>query len=365
MRKILQICNGYFGSSLYKNFFEELRKHNIDNTVYVFTANSIIHSNLETDVIEESCYKNYERIFYHIKQKKIFNRFFKRFKTQNIDLIHAHTVFSNGDIAYRMKMKTGIPYIVAVRNTDINLFFKYVFFLRKHGIKILKEAEKIIFLSPKYEEEFFLRYVKKEEKENLKKKVIILPNGIDNFWIKNQRIYNQNLRKKIRIIQVGNIDKNKNIVTTIKVCKKLIRKGYDIELKVIGRLYLSSKVLEENFIKYIPFCRKDELLEYYRNSDIFLLPSKHETFGLVYAEALSQGLPIIYTRGQGFDGQIPDGEVGYSIAYNNVNEIVEKIEKILMNYEYYSTNTKKYLEKFNWEKISKEYIKIYNEIGVK
>lgn len=80
MRKILQICNGYFGSSLYKNFFEELRKHNIDNTVYVFTANSIIHSNLETDVIEESCYKNYERIFYHIKQKKYSIDFLKDLK---------------------------------------------------------------------------------------------------------------------------------------------------------------------------------------------------------------------------------------------------------------------------------------------
>ena len=177
-----------------------------------------------------------------------------------------------------------------------------------------------------------------------------------------KRTDNQNLKKKIKIIQVGNIDKNKNIVTTIKVCKKLIRKGYEIELKVIGRLYLNSKVLEENFIKYIPFCRKEELLEYYRNSDIFLLPSKYETFGLVYAEALSQGLPIIYTRGQGFDGQIPDGEVGYSVTYNDVNEIVEKIERILMNYEYYSINTKKYLEKFNWEKISNSYIEIYEEI---
>ena len=134
-----------------------------------------------------------------------------------------------------------------------------------YNFKNLKLEDQLVVAS-----QFKIFLLIRKEKENLKKKVIILPNGIDNFWIKNQRIYNQNLRKKIRIIQVGNIDKNKNIVTTIKVCKKLIRKGYDIELKVIGRLYLSSKVLEENFIKYIPFCRKDELLEYYRNSDIFL-----------------------------------------------------------------------------------------------
>ena len=50
------------------------------------------------------------------------------------------------------------------------------------------------------------------------------------------------------------------------------------------------------------------------------------------------------------------------MTYNDVNEIVEKIERILMNYEYYSINTKKYLEKFNWEKISNSYIEIYEEI---
>lgn len=362
--RVLQICNGYFDTKVYENFFLALEKHNIRNTIFVFLNKNRKVNEISTakELIVEKCYNSLERIVYWHKQKKVFNKFLISINFKKINLIHAHTVFSNGDIAYRVKKKVGVPYVVTIRNTDINVFFKYIFFLRKHGIKILKEAEKIIFLSPKYEEEFFLRYVKKEEKEELKKKVIILPNGIDNFWIKNQRTDNQNLKKKIKIIQVGNIDKNKNIVTTIKVCKKLIRKGYEIELKVIGRLYLNSKVLEENFIKYIPFCRKEELLEYYRNSDIFLLPSKYETFGLVYAEALSQGLPIIYTRGQGFDGQIPDGEVGYSVTYNDVNEIVEKIERILMNYEYYSINTKKYLEKFNWEKISNNYIEIYEEI---
>ena len=40
----------------------------------------------------------------------------------------------------------------------------------------------------------------------------------------------------------------------------------------------------------------------------FCLPSHAETFGLVYVEAMSQGLPIIY-EGQGFDKQFQDGEV--------------------------------------------------------
>ena len=84
-------------------------------------------------------------------------------------------------------------------------------------------------------------------------------------------------------------------------------------ITVIGDIKIRINELNENFIKY------------FIESDIFVMPSRYETFGLVYVEALSQGLPVIYTRGQGFDGQIPDGEVGYSVKCNDVNEIAEKL----------------------------------------
>jgi glycosyltransferase involved in cell wall biosynthesis len=58
---------------------------------------------------------------------------------------------------------------------------------------------------------------------------------------------------------------------------------------------------------------KEKLLNNYRNSDIFIMPSYNETFGLVYIEAMSQGLPIIYTQNEGVDGYFKEGSVGYSV----------------------------------------------------
>ncbi len=365
MKKVIHICNGYLDTKLYFELISRLNENNIINYIYVFCNKNKkeLGEENEKNIIIDKCFNSIERVIYWYKQKKVYNRFYKKFYTEGIDLIHAHTVFSNGDIAYRLNKKEGIPYIVAVRNTDINIFFKYMFFLRKHGINILKNASKIIFLSPVYKKAFLKKYVKDSLREEIEKKIIVLPNGIDNFWLENNLKYEKKeIKKRLKLIQVGSIDKNKNIHTTIKVCKKLIEKGYDIELKVIGKLYLDKKILNESFIKYIEYCKKEELITYYRDSDIFILPSKYETFGLVYAEAISQGLPIIYTRGQGFDGQILDGEVGYSVTYNNVEEIVEKIERILKNYNYYSANTKKYLKNFNWKKISEEYKKIYKNL---
>jgi len=92
------------------------------------------------------------------------------------------------------------------------------------------------------------------------------------------------------------------------------------------------------------------------------MPSITETFGLVYPEAMSQGLPLIYTRGQGFDGQLEDGKVGYSVDCNNPEEILSKIINILDNYKEFSRNCIDNIDKFRWGNITKQYKNIYENI---
>jgi glycosyltransferase involved in cell wall biosynthesis len=92
------------------------------------------------------------------------------------------------------------------------------------------------------------------------------------------------------------------------------------------------------------------------------MPSLTETFGLVYAEAMSQGLPVIYTRGQGFDGQFKEGEVGYSVNSSDIHEIVKKIISIIENYSEISKRCVKLVDKFNWNEITNNYNEIYKDI---
>ena len=47
-----------------------------------------------------------------------------------------------GGMALKLKREKNIDYIVAVRSTNVNLFFKYIFYLRRIGIQIMKEAKK-------------------------------------------------------------------------------------------------------------------------------------------------------------------------------------------------------------------------------
>ena len=91
------------------------------------------------------------------------------------------------------------------------------------------------------------------------------------------------------------------------------------------------------------------------------MPSIHETFGLVYAEAMSQGLPVIYTKGQGFDEQFDEGIVGYHVDCYNAKEIAYRILDVLNHYNQLSKNCVKLCDKFHWNLITPEYINIYKE----
>jgi glycosyltransferase involved in cell wall biosynthesis len=146
-----------------------------------------------------------------------------------------------------------------------------------------------------------------------------------------------------------------------------MEKGYKIKFDVVGKVK-DQKVF--NIIKNLPYVNylgvkpKEELINIYRHNDIFVLPSINETFGLVYAEAMSQGLPVIYTKGQGFDGQFKDGEVGYAVRYDSSKDIYEAVIKICHKYNEISRMCVENAGRFNWNKISVEYFQIYSSLNI-
>ena len=164
----------------------------------------------------------------------------------------------------------------------------------------------------------------------------------------------------------GRIDKNKNLDTTIKCCNKMLKNKYSVNFTIIGSIAYKkyNKILKKyNFINYMGQKNKEEIINIYKDMDIFVMPSKHETFGLVYAEALTQGLPVIYTKNEGFDQLFEDGEVGYAIKYNDYLKMEQRINNIVENYEKISKNCIEKSLIFNWNDIADKYMNIYKEIN--
>ena len=92
------------------------------------------------------------------------------------------------------------------------------------------------------------------------------------------------------------------------------------------------------------------------------MPSFTESFGLVYAEAMSQGVPVVYSKGQGFDNQFPEGTVGFHVDANDPESVAEGIEKVIDSFDAIRERTVISAGKFNWDDISKRYVEIYQKI---
>lgn len=366
--KVLHINSYYSKRFFYKNLYDNQIKQGIDVNVYVPVSNDFVEPNIDIGSYAKvrRNHRKYDRAIFQIKHWKILKDIKEQYSLADYQILHAHSLFSNGYIAYKVNQQYNIPYIVTARNTDLNTFFKYMVHLRTLGIKILLNSSKIIFLSTSLRDELIDKYIPNNLKEEIFKKSAIIPNGLDSFWLENKnQPKSQPNKKEINILQVGIIDKLKNPLTTSKAIELLNIQGYNITFNIVGKIEdeaIYKELISKDYVKYYSPMPKEKLISMYRENDIFVMPSLRETFGLVYVEAMSQGLPVLYSQGQGFDNQFPDGEVGYAIESTNEEDIAEKILSVVENYESISKKAIDSSIKFDWNKIAQEFADIYKNI---
>lgn len=364
--KVLHINCNYLGTALHQLMIEKLDAHGIENKVFAphCSATEIIVKPND-NVIASNCFKRNDKFVFHHKQKKIVRSIEENVVVDDYDVIHAYTLFTDGNAARTLSEKYGIPYVVAVRNTDMNFFFKKMVHLRGVGVKAMRKASKVFFLSEAYMNTALEKYVPKKYRDEIKAKSEIVPNGIDDFWHDNRYDGERTPEKVIRLIYAGRIDKNKNIRTTQKAMELLRKKGIESRLTVVGKVYDDAEyqlIAADPYTVCKPAVPKEKLIDEYRSGDIFVMPSYKETFGLVYAEAMSQGLPVVYTQGQGFDCQFKEGEVGYHVPSDSPEAVADAIEKICGDYAGISRRAAEGSARFNWDSIVSTYISFYEQI---
>lgn len=364
--RVLHINCNYIGTALHQLMVEKLDEFGYKNSVFVPTYDknlSVITPN--ENVLISECFKKWDRLFFDYKQKKIFDSIQRNYSIRDFNVIHAYTLFTDGNCARLLSEKYGVPYVVAVRNTDVNSFFRLMPHLRKRGVKNMLGASAIFFLSEAYKQQVFEKYIPVKYHDVLQRKSYIIPNGIDDFWFHNVPKCIGKIDDKIKLIYAGRIDRNKNILTTQRAMELLRSKGFEVSLTVVGKVAderLFTEIKKDPYTICLSAQPKEKLLELYRNHNIFVMPSFTETFGLVYAEAMSQGLPIVYTKGQGFDGQFVDGLVGYSVNAKSAEEVANAVEKITDKYDEISANAIASHQKFHWDKIVRNYMEIYESL---
>lgn len=362
MLNVLHICNAFYTNKFYKNLFTSL--NNISNNiVFAIIRNNYKYTFQSNFKIINSCKLNYfDKFFYLNKSNKLFNDLCNKIDFTLINHSHAHTLFSDGIISYKLYLKYNIPYTISVRNVDINIFFKYLFIYRNIAINILLNSKNILIISPVYRSKL-LYYVPNEYHNLFNSKITVIPNGIDKFWLNNIQSVSKN-NKYFNILQVSNINYNKNILSVLFAINKLNYKN-KIIYNVVGNgnkfflffLYLISKIYKINLIIH-PFKKFNELIEIYSNTNLFIMVSHKETFGIAYIEALTQNIPVIYSKNQGIDGYFSNNYIIGATSYS-INSISNSIDRIFKNKSDIKIIEDINFNNFNWDNISFKFYNLY------
>ena len=225
--------------------------------------------------------------------------------------------------------KLGLPFVAGIHNSDLEVLTNplYKFHFKKRLEKALTNAKAIACRSFVIKDKLLKLY------PGFESKTFTAPSGIDERYITEfiSSNANENIsstiqpfnHSTIQVLTCANFKKRKNIDKVIEACKGL--KGF--ELTVIGDGSGCRKLEKiDKSVKFTGRLNHDKVLEKMRESDIFILPSINETFGMVYLEAMAQGCITICTKDDGIAGIIKDGENGFLTL-----PISSEIRKLLLN----------------------------------
>ena len=204
--------------------------------------------------------------------------------------------------------KLNLPFTAGVHCSDITVLTKplYRYYFKPRLLKALNNARKIACRSFVLKEKLAKLY------PDFLQKTFVAPSGIDEKYI----VETPNLidTKHLKVVTCAQLIKRKNIDKIIKGLKNIKPEN----LTIIGdgkeKNYLEKLAKEVNYpVIFLGRLPHEEVFEVMKNSDIFVLPSENETFGMVYLEAMASGCITIGVERDGIDGIIKHGYNGFTL----------------------------------------------------
>lgn len=291
-------------------------------------------------------------------------------KLHKIELLHVHYAIPHayaGYMAKQMLKSEGIkiPMVTTLHGTDITLVGKHPFYKSAVCFSINK-SDVVTSVSQNLKEETYSLF-------DIKKDIHVIPNFIELDKIKNiskiatNRSVMANENEKI-ITHISNFRKVKRIPDVIAVF-------YKIQQKIPSKLMMvgdgPEKEAAENLCyelgisdKVIFFGNSNEIDKILSFTDLFLLPSETESFGLAALEAMAIGVPVISSNTGGLPEVNIDGMSGYLSDVGNTEEMAQNAIKILENEETlmdFKSNAKTIAKKFDIKNVVTLYENLYKE----
>jgi glycosyltransferase involved in cell wall biosynthesis len=203
-------------------------------------------------------------------------------------------------------------------------------------------------------------------------KISVVPNGVDSNFFNNSKSTGRP-DKRFKLISVARLVERKGIQDVLRALAEL--NDPEISLLIVGTGNFENRLRKlcdqlslNETVYFYGFCPPRRLSDLMGGSDGFILPSRAEAFGNVFAEAMACGLPVI-----GSDvGGIPDliGPAnGILVQPGDIEMIKRAIIKLkasaALRASMGAANRKKIMADYTWESVCKRYVSIYEDIRKK
>jgi len=277
-----------------------------------------------------------------------------------ITLIHAHSLLAGGVVAHALYAQHHIPYVVAVTLADIRFWQDNPIRGRKIFVPVLEEANRIIFLNDNFQD-FVADRLSDSDADRIFSRALTIHDGLDPFWIQNLHIHKPVSMIHYRLLVAGDNLSSKCLPPILKALQQLRKRNYEVSLTIAGSTEQPATGKDIS-VRFIPALSQDSLFQVLRDSDIYITPSMEYASRQYYAEALSQGVPLLHDVHNGLDGLCPDGKIGYSANTHSADDLAEKILLVgerFATIEQYITALHP-LHLFNWDEIYRAYLRVYD-----
>ena len=288
-------------------------------------------------------------------------------KANKIDVLHVHYAIPHAYAAYmakKMLLDSGIqiPIVTTLHGTDITLVGSHPFYKPAVTFSI-NHSDRVTAVSESLKQDTLRLF-------DIKKNINVIPNFIDTEKIKLkgkpcERSLLAEKEEKI-LTHISNFRPLKRIMDVIsifegvqpKIKSKLMMVGEGPEKKRAIQ-YVNEKGLEEQVLFLGNSNEIDKILCY---SDLFLLPSEKESFGLSALEAMAHGVPIISSDAGGIPEVNKHGKTGYLSKIGDTESMTLNALSLLQNeslHKSFKKQAEQQAEKFNLESVVNQYESIY------
>lgn len=349
-----------------------------DHIVHVFDVPRLDGED-QTAVIDGIIVHRYKNIGRHnVDAKGRVSQVVEEILSIQPDIVHIHGTNQYSCYVYQSLVKAGIQVIVTVhglanvekrnaliKKKSLKALYQYIVHSRTE-YALLSQVPKIIVDTEYVAEQIRTCYAKGKIKKL--PQMYVIPQGINQHYALLQSSCNDPI-----IFSLGAISKRKGHVLLVKAFELLCKHVPNAKLIIAG--IVAERDYYDELLQYIQESQyanqiqlsinlsQEQIFELYQQAKIFALHSQEESQGIVFAEAMAVGLPVVATNVGGIPFVVLHDKTGLLSDYGDINVFANNMVRLLQdNSEYRSMSLIGKMEsnKYSWENIANEVKKLYS-----